>query len=211
MLYKSQILSSITTRIKTGVISFGMIANCAVRYYLPLQQGLRPHRCTSQACRRASVRYYLPLQQGLRRTGMSQTARQQPGVRYYLPLQQGLRLVCQNLITSGNQCQILSSITTRIKTTLTCSQTANCVRQILSSITTRIKTLITIIVDLYITSQILSSITTRIKTWITSAKRNNKTSVRYYLPLQQGLRLAPVAPASSSILLSDTIFHYNKD
>ena len=88
-------------------------------------------------------------------------------VRYYLPLQQGLRrpsiLWCRECI----QGQILSSITTRIKTSLVLTSWSASACQILSSITTRIKT----------------SLDLRNTRWT--------DVVRYYLPLQQGLRLQP--------------------
>ena len=112
-----QILSSITTRIKTFMRTSYEVVQLNVRYYLPLQQGLR--RCSiSLNSGLSTVRYYLPLQQGLRRKLPAYFICLFVFVRYYLPLQQGLRQPFILNLCLFFICQILSSITTRIKTTL---------------------------------------------------------------------------------------------
>ena len=87
------------------------------------------------------VRYYLPLQQGLRQSTTLRGDVLLLAVRYYLPLQQGLRPTA--LIKSVVfivVSQILSSTTTRIKTVLPSKVFEAKMCQILSSTTTRIKT-----------------------------------------------------------------------
>ena len=85
-----QRLSSTTTRIKTAVFVSHPWAECPVRDYLPLQQGLRPNLQIVFAKLFFIVRDYLPLQQGLRQK-IRNVPLQGILVRDYLPLQQGLR------------------------------------------------------------------------------------------------------------------------
>ena len=133
-------------------------------------------------------------------------------------------------------CPRLSSITTRIKTSSSYMLRLSRWRPRLSSITTRIKTELTCTCDTLQPSPRLSSITTRIKTPPTLIGWGHFKVVRDYLPLQQGLRhrflilfnsgleivrdylplqqglrrLLSLMVASNDIL-SETIFHYNKD
>ena len=97
-------------------------------------------------------------------------------LREYLPLQQGLRHYKFVISQFRKLSQRVSSITTRIKTFVTLLKTSVASPQRVSSITTRIKTLNS--------SKILSA----------------NSSLREYLPLQQGLRQARSSLMISSLL-----------
>ena len=109
----SQRVSSIRTRIKTSC-SLPSTSSRLVREYLPLEQGLR-HRTFYGQQENRLVREYLPLEQGLRLLAASESVIF--CVREYLPLEQGLRLHngCSQMIVL---CQRVSSIRTRIKTSI---------------------------------------------------------------------------------------------
>ncbi len=229
-----QRLSSITTRIKTPSCIPCQTPWVRVRDYLPLQQGLRQH-VPFQSSTLWTVRDYLPLQQGLRPISINP-----PTIfcsQRLSSITTRIKTFTILLSHTSTSRQRLSSITTRIKT----SSHPPTLRvrgrsQRLSSITTRIKTFIQYLdAVLAVHSQRLSSITTRIKTSSFNLNKTMSAIVRDYLPLQQGLRprrlcnkrLSGKCQRLSSIttriktflatllkmvsILSETIFHYNKD
>ena len=83
--------------------------------------------------------------------------------------------------------------------------------QRLSSTTTRIKTAVVWLGEQHLERQRLSSTTTRIKTPAVVWLGEQHLEVRDYLPLQQGLRQVSIVYYRDFKLLSETIFHYNKD
>ena len=111
-------VSSIKTRIKTNLFILFLTIHPFLREYLPLKQGLRLKLSVLNSKLKV-LREYLPLKQGLRQSYGCFSLFLFHFLREYLPLKQGLRPYGRRVPEHYFLPPRVSSIKTRIKTSLT--------------------------------------------------------------------------------------------
>ena len=184
MVYKTQWVSSIKTRIKTHIncnLWITEITQWVSSIKTRIKTSLLP---LSSEC--LPLNEYLPLKQGLRLYKIS--VHSHGRLNEYLPLKQGLRLAISFSFFIKLTSQWVSSIKTRIKTLCLRTDRREVIPKWVSSIKTRIKTC----------KKNLEAKNSQWTEWVSSIKTRIKTQhnqwsrfhivLNEYLPLKQGLR-----------------------